>query len=248
MRHPVTFLYNKRQRTGLDYFKLAPSHRYMRVKFLIHVASQNQRSWIAKCPAVPRTSILYSLRQEAIEDLRGQLVLFLEIEGKKYLSSLKGNSEIVNCPEGFVDLPIDLWKCQINRQLCPTQSQVYITDKEKFLIGCNAPKERKEAIFNTSQNPEYWGHHILGRYLCPLCSGEKELKEYFRYHYPWELTPIDEFFDLFDTEFRKTFLKAGIALAAYSSSLCPRHLKEVISKIDWDLGENLEILELNLSR
>lgn len=216
----------------------------MKVKFLIHVASQNQRSWIAECPAVPRTSAPYSLRQEAIEDLQGQLVLFLETEGKKYLSGLKGNSEIVICPEGFVELPIDLWKCKINKQLCPTQSQVYITDKAKFLLGCRASKERKESIFNTIQNLEYWGHHILGRYLCRLCSG----KEYFRYHYPWELTRLGEFFDLFNTQFRKKFLKADIALAAYSSPLCPRHLKEVISKIDLDLAKSLEILELNLSR
>ncbi len=214
----------------------------MEVIFLIHVARQNQRSWVAKCLANSKISAGYSLREEAIEDLRRQLILFLKTEGKRYLSGLKGNSEIINCPEGYVELPIDLWKCKINKQLCPIQSQVFTKDKEKFLAGCHAQKEKKEEIYNAVGNLKYDGfHHILGRYLCPLCSG----KEYHRYHYPWELTSLGEFFDLLDTEFRKKFLKINIDLAAYSGSLCPEHLKEVVSKIDADMEKELEFLELD---
>jgi hypothetical protein len=44
------------------------------------------------------------------------------------------------------------------------------------------------------------------------------------------------------------FLKADIDLVAYSSPLCPTHLKEVISKIDLPLEKELEIIELPLFR
>jgi len=217
----------------------------MKVKFLIHVARDNKQLWIARCLAISKVSGAYCLREEATEDLRKQLILFNETQAKKYLSGWKGTTETINCPEGFVTLPVDFWKCKINRELCSIQCQVYIKDKEKFLAGCRVPKEKKEEIFNTVKNLKYEGfHHILGRYLCSLCSG----KEYERYHYPWELTSLDKFFDLGCTEFRKTFLRANIGLAAYGSALCSRHIKEVVSKIDLNLEKEVEILGLNIFR
>lgn len=216
----------------------------MKVRFLIHIGRKDQQ-WIAKCPSISKTSAPCCSRGEAIGDLRKQLSIFIEIDVKKYISHWKGSGDTINCPEGFIELPIDLWKCKINKQLCPIQSQVYITDKEKFLVGCHAQKEKKEEIFNTIGNLKYGGfHHIPGRYLCRLCSG----KEYRRYHYPWELTSLDAFFDLLDTEFKVRFLKANIDLAVYSGSLCPSHLKEVVSKIDPDIEKDLEFLELDFYR
>lgn len=217
----------------------------MRVKFLIQIAPDNQQLWIARCPAISKESAPYSLREEGIENLRKQLTLFLEIEGKKYLSTWEGSDEIVSCPEGFIELPIDLWKCKLSETLCPTQAQVFITNKPKFLSVCLAPEARKESIFETIKSGDYDGfHHVPGRYKCPLCRG----KESMRYFYPWELTSLAKFFDLDSAEFRKTFLEANVGLAAYGSGLCAKHIKEVMSKIDLNLGKELEILELKFFR
>ncbi len=217
----------------------------MKVKFLIHIARGNRQLWIAKCSAISKVSAPHSLRDGAIEDLRKQLSQFLQSEGKYYLSTWKGTAEIVNCPEGFIELPIDLWKCKLSRKTCSIQAQVFITNKDTFLSECLAPEKRKIAMFETIKSCEYDGfHHMPGRYKCPLCKG----KEGRRYHYPWELTSLSEFFDLLNTEFRKKFLKTGIELATYGSTLCPEHLKEVVSKIDLDMEKQLEILELDFFR
>jgi hypothetical protein len=109
-----------------------------------------------------------------MEDLQEQLDLFLQTEGKKYLSGCKGNSEIVHCPDGFLELPIDFWRCKINKELCPIQSLVYIDNKENVWAGCHTSKEKQDQIFNTIKARKYDGfHHILGRRLCPLCPPEE---------------------------------------------------------------------------
>ena len=217
----------------------------MKAKFLIYIVRQNHQRWFARCPATSKVSSAQHLREEAIGDLRKQLAQFLQSEGKNYLSAWKGKGEIINCPEGFIELPIDLWKCKLSGETCPIQAQIFITNKAKFLSGCLALEKRKEAIFETIGNSKYDGfHHLLGRYKCPLCKG----KEVRRYYYPWELTSLNEFFDLFNTEVRIRFLKAHIDLAAYGCSLCPSHLKEVVSKIDLDMEKQLEIMELDFFR
>ena len=212
----------------------------MKVKFLIQITTDARQLWIARCPAISEESDPNPLREEAIEALRKKLISFLEIEGKEYLSSCKGSDEIVNCPEGYVELPIDLWKCKLSKTLCPTQAQVFITNKPKFLSACLAPEIRKELIFKTIESGDYGGfHHKPGRYKCPMCMG---------YFYPWELIPLDKFFDPDSTEFRRTFLKTEIDLAAFNSGLCPGDMKEVVSRIDSGLDRELQILELNFFR
>lgn len=212
----------------------------MKVEFLIQIAPDSRQLWVARCPTISKESAPNPLREETIETLRKQLISFLEIGGKKYLSSWKGSDEIVNCPEGRIELQIDLWKCKLSKTLCPTQAQVFITNKPKFLSVCLAPEVEKESIFETIKSGDYEGfHHKPGRYKCPLCM---------RYFYPWELTSLDKFFDLDSTEFRRTFLKTEIDLAAYNSGLCPGDMKEVLSRIDLGLDKELEILELNFFR
>ena len=216
----------------------------MKVKFLIHIAKQNDQLWVAKCPALSKASILCQNREDALKDMRNQLAQYLQPEGQSYLSAWKGTSEIISCPEGYVELPIDIWKCKLNRKTCPIQGRVFITDKAKFLYGCHAPRERKEAIFTAIEDSRYNGfHHMPGRYLCPLCRGKQ-----YRYHYPWELTLLIGFFDIYDRDFRIRLIREGINLAATTSALCPKCFITVVSKMDPNLEKGLEILELDFFR
>ena len=217
----------------------------MKTKFLIHIDRQNPQSFIAKCPATSIVSTICHSRENAIKDIKCQLDQFLQVEGKNYLSTWKGNSEIINCPEGFIELPIDIWKCKLNKKICPLQAKIFIKDKAEFIAGCLVPEERKKAIFETIEDSKYDGfHHVPGRYKCPLCVG----KIYRKYHYPWELTPLSEFFDVRSTEFRIAYMKKNIDLAGYFPSLCPSCFKHVVLKIDLTLDNEFEILEQNFFR
>lgn len=214
----------------------------MKVKFLIYIVRQSQQSWIARCPATSKVSNACHSRRDVIKDIRNKLAQFLQIEGKKYLSSWKGTPEIINCPEGFIELPIDLWKCKLNKKICPLQAKIFIKDKVEFMVGCLAPGGRKKAIFETIKDSRYEGfHHMPGRYKCPLCVG----REYSKYHYPWELTPLSEFFDVHSTEFRIAYIKKGIDLAGYAHSLCPDCFRTVVSKIDLNLENEFDTQELD---
>ncbi|MCP8317301.1 MAG: hypothetical protein H3Z51_10665 [archaeon] len=218
----------------------------MKVKFLIHIVRQNDQSWVAKCPAISKVSAACLSREEALKDIENQLIQYLQTEGQSYLSAFKGTGDVINCPEGYIELPIDVWKCKLDDKTCSLQAQVLITEEAKFLSECRAPEGRKQAIFRAIKDGKYNGfHHIPGRYLCPLCKG----KIHRRYHYPWELTLLSKFFNVTEIEqwliLRKRLVKKNIDIEAGYIALCPKCFKNVVSKIDPKAGEQLEILELN---
>lgn len=218
----------------------------MKVKFLIHIVRQNNQSWVAKCPAISKVSAACLSREEALKDLENQLVRYLQTDCQSYLSAFKGTGDVINCPEGYIDLPIDVWKCKLDDKICPLQAQVLITEKAKFLSECHAPEGRKQAIFKAIKDHKYDGfHHIPGRYLCPLCKG----KIHRRYYYPWELTIPSKFFNVTEIEqrltLRRRLIERNIDIDAGYIALCPKCFKSVVSEIDPKVKELLEILELN---
>ncbi len=221
----------------------------VKVKFLIHTVRQHYSvSWVARCPAVSIISDACRSRKQAVEEVQSRLEHYLQSEGRRFVSIRKATDETVTCPEGYIELPVDIWRCKLNGETCPLQAQVLITRKDTFISGCHAPKDKKEAIFRIIRNGKYNGsHHLPGRYLCPLCKGGVRT----RYHYPWELTMLQSVLHDSGTEerlrLRKRLIEKGIDLRAQYCALCPMCLREVVSTIVPQLQKQLGVLELQFS-
>jgi len=202
--------------------------------------------WIAKCPGLSVTSKASQSRHRAFEDIRVRLVQYLQNEGRSYISLCKGTSEIINCPEGYIELPVDVWRCKLSKKVCSIQAQVLTTNKQEFMSGCHAPKQRKEAILKAVKDGKYDGfHHIPGRYLCPSCKG----KIYRRYYYPWELTLVSKFLGVSGAEqwllLEKNLIEKNMDPEVGYLALCPKCFKKVVSKVDPKFDNELEILEVD---
>ena len=166
------------------------------------------------------------------------------LQSWQYSESLK----IVNCPEGAVKLPIDLWVCKLVQQTCPIQAQVFMNDREGFFAGCLAPDAKKQEIFETIANGQYAGfHHILGRYLCARCE-EAGGKQYFNFHYPWELASLEDFAPFEPMRDMLAVLRAGISRTAVLHPLCAKHAVEVAQLLYPDVAVQLCILEFDIER
>lgn len=164
-----------------------------------------------------------------------------------------GSSEAINCPEGAIQLPADIWVCKVARQTCPIQAQVFTEDPDAFLSGCLLDDERKAGILRTVAEGKYHGfHHVRGRYLCVRCAEEKGNESPFSYHYPWELTSLEDFTpcnlksDLIDI-LRKV-IQAGFSRASVLNALCARHSIEITQLLYPDIASKLRTLEFDVKR
>jgi len=138
----------------------------------------------------------------ALEGMQFVLEQFMKTKGMDWIEKWKGSPGYVNCPKGYIELPIDIWKCKIIREDCGIQAQVPITEKKKFLTWCKVSEERKEQIFETILSGKYTGfHHIPGRLLCVQCRSDKWKKKNEHYHYPWELVSVSDCVD-FSAKFK----------------------------------------------
>ena len=116
----------------------------------------------------------------------------IDFEGRPWIDYWKGSNGNINCPEGAVKLPIDMWHCKLTGEVCYLQANIKIDDKQGFLNGCHAESDRKEKIFSTIENEKYDGfHHVPGRRLCVACEHKGGKKESFYYHYHWEFAELD---------------------------------------------------------
>lgn len=130
---------------------------------------------------------------EGVDAMRMVLEQFMKIKCKGWIERWKGSPGSVNCPEGFIQLPSDIWKCKITREGCRIQAQVPVDDKKKFFELCKAPDKKKETIFRLINSGKYTGfHHIPGRFLCVQCQSDKWKKMDQHYHYPWELVSVPD--------------------------------------------------------
>ena len=200
----------------------------MESKFLVNLNNDEKGIWVAKCASV-KIRVESNSKGDALVKIKEELKRFLTYEANDYLSEWKGNHSIVNCPEGKILLPIDVWKCKLNEETCPTQAQVFLNQEDEFRTKCSADEKKKEQILNLIKENKYDGfHHIPGRLKCVLCKG----KEYFKYHYPWELNYLYQYWDILSDDFRVKFLRSGIDQRAYFFGLCPESFVNVISKLN----------------
>jgi len=214
----------------------------MKSKFLVNLKNNGKDKWVAKC-ASANIQVESNSKDEALSKIEKEFKQFLTYEGSSYISRWKGNHVIVNCPEGQLLLPVDIWKCKLNGETCPTQAQVFLNQEDKFRYKCAANEKKKEQILSLIKAGNYDGfHHVIGREKCVLCP---DGKEYFKYHYPWEINGLYQYFDVLNDDFRVHFLKSGINLNAYSGGLCPLCFIDVISKLNLATGGIFEMINLD---
>jgi len=211
--------------------------------FLVRVIQLTHSDWICLCPTISLKAF-GSTKQEAIESMRANLENYVNTWGAHYINSIGKSPDGVCCPEGFLDLPLDLWKCKLDRQVCKLQAWIPIGDKELFVTNCHAPGQRKEDIYRIVVEEIYKGaHHKPGRYLCPTCGGKSNT----RYHYSWELTSLSDFVDISDHDFRVALIENDISMSVVSSNLCPDCFMRVISIVKPDLVGEFESLQLSFT-
>jgi len=200
----------------------------MKSKFLVNLNKDEKGKWVAKC-ASAKIQVESISKEEALAKIKKEFKRFLTYKANNYLSTFKNYHNIVNCPEGKLLVPIDIWKCKLNGETCPTQAKVFLNQEDEFRAKCSADEKKKEQILNLIRENKYDGfHHVPGRFKCVLCPG----KEYFKYHYPWELNYLHQYMDILNDDLRVKFLRSGIDQSAYSFGLCPECFIGVISKLN----------------
>ena len=170
-------------------------------------------------------------RSDAISMLPECLTLFIEESGRKYIESDSFEKGLLNCPQGHVKLPIDIWYCKNAKTACPLQGQLNISEPESFFKLCLLPDETKKGIWNAIKEEKYKGfHHMQGRFRCCLCNKTKS-QQGFNYHYPWELTLLSDHCDIKsiwnDPNRAKDLVLKGVHVSALYSSLCWACFQEV---------------------
>lgn len=194
-----------------------------------------------------------STAETALAALRAQVPQRLAGPVREWLSEWRGTAGAPTCPEAAIRLPIDLWVCKLTDSLCPTQGQVLLDAPEEFLAACLAPGPRRQALLRVSAEGRYGGfHHVPGRYMCVVCSGDATQKQSFAYHYPWELATISVALPAFSIErdwpALRSRLGSGVSLSWLTCLLCARHCVRVANDIDPIGASMLRVLEYELSR
>lgn len=168
--------------------------------------------------------------------------------GIHYVDNFAGGEDWVNCQFGRVEVPIDSWHCKITKTNCPIQAQIELTDKERFLQGCNletceetvqakydrSSEEFKGDIWSTVTDGDYGGyHHHPGTAPCSFCE-EDDFRD--TYYLPWEMTRIsDHISDYESASTSVELVREGIAsrLGGAICSTCFVSLDESYPSVDF---------------
>ena len=176
---------------------------------------------------------------------------FLSIYARQWIEAMKhsGNPEIPNCPEGALELPSDVWICKLSKNPCPIQAMVFTMDRDLFIENCLVASPRKEQIFETVKSGKYDGfHHVPGRFLCVECENEQKQTN-FKYHYPWEMTHIEDCVPLPPSltrpSFRILLKKKGLNPSAANNALCAIHCQELAQKLNPAVASGMSIFRTN---
>jgi hypothetical protein len=168
-------------------------------------------------------------------------------EGKPWVAYWSGQGDSVNCPEGYIKLPIDLWCCKISSQICQLQANISLDDKESFLKGCHAPNNKKDAILKTVLSGRYEGfHHVPGRYLCVACEAKGGKKGTFFYHYPWEFAELDLALGETYENTHRNLITRGWPTTFVSCPVCASCCYELATTIQPGLEKTLVLFEFDI--
>lgn len=196
--------------------------------------------------AAPTEEEVQDKRQDSIEDyLASQATYWLHKMG------YAGSPDVLNCPEGAIKLPIDIWICKIAQQTCPIQAQVFVNDPERFFAGCVLDEEHKQDIFKAVKEQSGAFDHMRGRYLCTRCEDENGCESSLNYHYPWELSSLEDFAPFVGNrdmpEVVRKLIGARIPRSAVHNALCARHSIEICALLYPEAAANLRVLEFEIA-
>ncbi|EJG1014306.1 hypothetical protein OMR72_004614 [Vibrio parahaemolyticus] len=170
----------------------------------------------------------------------------IRYEAIPYIDSWSSQGKKVNCPEGCISLPADIWSCKLTDSMCSLQSSIDLDDKDEFIELCHAPKLKKEQIWNTVEQGKYKGfHHVPGRSLCICCEFKGKKKESFKYHYPWEFAELDvAILSSYEDTYRE-LQEREIPVNYVLSPICSECCYELAVKLRPDLKNSLQVIEIN---
>ncbi|EIV8497295.1 hypothetical protein ABMY21_20980 [Vibrio vulnificus] len=170
----------------------------------------------------------------------------IQYQAIPHIESWSSQGDRINCPEGCVSLPADIWKCKLTDSICILQSSINLNDKDDFLELCHAQDARKEQIWNTVEKGKYKGfHHVPGRQLCICCEFKDKKKESFRYHYPWEFAELDvAICSTYEDTYRE-LEQQNIPVNYVLSPVCAECCYELAVKLRPELKSSLQVIETN---
>jgi hypothetical protein len=191
---------------------------------------------------------VFDQTQEALDSARLECAKHIESEGRQWVEFWKKPDERVNCPEGFIKLPGDIWCCKLTGQICMLQSSIDPNDMENFTAGCHlADAHKKAQVFNAVSTGKYDGfHHVPGRYLCVACEEAGEKKESFWYHYPWEFAELDVALGLSYEQCLALLTILSLPRVYVSCPLCAECCKRIATDLRPDFESSLQLFEFDV--
>ncbi len=205
----------------------------MKIKLLAKIEKYASHYHIST-QADPRLAVVDTNKQEAIARLAEYFNNHLDKTLGKWISYWKnmGSENICNCPQGYIELPIDLWKCKYNKSTCILQAQVDMSNKDRFFRGCTATKEQKEGIYSAIKDGKYDGfHHVAGRNLCVMCEATKNTNVYYRYHYEIEMQFVKDLISEKEEVFVRDISKSRFPDTVKYCAVCTDCALEVLANL-----------------
>lgn len=213
----------------MEFFYSVVRH-HMKSRFLVQKVRRSQQ-FLLNCSMLSDVVVADS-EDRCLALLKEKLNDFLITKGKEYVNQFKSADDgKVNCPDGFVLLPLDAWHCKQDKASCALQASIDSNDKDGFVTHCRAGN--KESIFKAIEQQAYTGfHHVPGRYLCPSCDYSlKESQQNFKYHYPWELYPLWECINFEDKTVMSTMYDLDIPSSIRHSKVCAPCFLKLINQL-----------------
>lgn len=212
----------------------------MKMRILIRIKPRGkyymaQTYWL-KMNCGENLKIIAESRSEVLSKIHGLISVFIEKYGRRYIESHAFKNGL-NCPRGYIELPIDTWHCKNTKTPCLLQGELDMSDPEVFFQLCLLSEEIKNGIWNAIIEGKYKGfHHMPGRYRCGLCD---KPRIYYNYYYPWELTLLSDHCDIksiwSNIKRAKELILEGFPRQAIYTALCcdcfikaSKYLPEVI--------------------
>ncbi|WP_415776213.1 hypothetical protein ACMYQ1_08950 [Shewanella oncorhynchi] len=196
----------------------------------------------------PTFSIFYAAmnHKHSLEVAKRFISEQLAMVGKAWIQSHSKKNNWINCPEGCIKLPEDTWYCKLSNDICKLQACIKLDHTDDFFENCNATEEKKTQILKTVKLGNYDGfHHVTARQLCVSCADKKEIKEYFKYHYPWEFAEIDVAICGSYNDVMIELYKTDIPQRYIRSPLCAQCCYDLAIKLRPELKDSLYVIESN---
>jgi hypothetical protein len=211
-----------------------------------HTHSEVKTHWLER--AGPQLVLDIDDAELLDEEIENTIEQYIADTGIHYVDEFASGGDWVTCQFGRVEVPIDSWHCKITGTNCPIQAKIDLTDKERFLHGCNieaseetvqakydrSPEEFKEDIWDTVTGGDYEGHHHHpGTAPCSFCEDANRRDSYYL---PWEMTRLtDHLGDYEDARSSVELVQEGIAykLGNAICSTCFVSLEESYPSVDF---------------